>query len=213
MRRLPLVLMFIPLGLAVAGPRPVLAPMTDAMLVNQYGGRIEARVDADLNGDGDPDAAAVMRDDGAETRRLVVALAYRNEVDMGHEPVGEMAMDPYPLGEASLSVKKGVLIVEDLTGGTSAIASTYRFRYDPAEHRMRLIGDDVQHYSRTNNHDSLKISTNRLTGLRIRSRDVLTDEGDYAPQPEVRERVPTTPVWMEHAPDPAQTLGLGDAGG
>ena len=214
MRRLPILLLMTPLSVALARepgpePRPVLEPMTDEMLVNQYTGRIETRINADFNGDGDLDTAAVMRDDDAETRRLVVALAYRNEVDFGYQPIDEMAMDPYPLGEATLSVTKNVLVVEDLAGGTSAIASTYRFRYDPEEHRMRLIGDDVQHYSRTNRHDSLKISTNRLTGLRIRSRDRLTDAGDYAPEPEIREKVGTTPIYMAEAPDPAVTLGLG----
>jgi len=217
MRRLPLALLLLPLAVAAAElppePRPVLEAMTDEMLVNQFTGRVEARVDGDLNGDGDVDTAAVMRDDEAETRRLVVALGYRDEFNMGHEPVGEMAMDPYPLGAAVLSVtKKGVLVVEDLTGGTSAIASTYRFRYDKAEHRLRLIGDDVSYYSRTNRHDQINISTNRLTGLRLRQVGVLNEgEGDeaYRMQPETRETVPTTPVWMEDAPSPDVTLGLG----
>ena len=146
-------------------------------------------------------------------KEFVVALGYRNEFDMGHEPSGEMAMDPYPLGAASLSVtKKGVLVVEDLTGGTSAISSLYRFRYDKAAHRMRLIGDDVTYYSRTNSHDQLNISTNRLTGLRLRQVGVLNEgDGDeaYHMQPETRETVPTTPVWMEDAPPPDVTLGLG----
>ena len=215
MRRLPIALLLMSLSVALASepppePRPVLEPMTDEMLVTQYGGQVETRINADFNGDGDLDIAAVMRDDEAETRRLVVALGYHNEVDMGHEPVDEMAMDPYPLGSASLSVKKNVLVVEDLSGGTTAIASTYRFRYDPSEHLMRLIGDDVQLYSRTNAHDSVRISTNRLTGLRIRSRDVLTEAGDYAPQPEVREKVDVAPIYMGTAPDPAVTLGLGE---
>ncbi|WP_146909958.1 hypothetical protein [Arenimonas daejeonensis] len=217
MRRLPTVLLLLTLSLAATAqsppdPRPVLEPMTDEMLVNQFTGRVEARIDGDLNGDGDLDTAAVMRDDEAETRRLVVALGYRTEVDFGHEPVGEMAMDPYPLGNASLSVKKGVLVVEDLTGGTSAVSSTYRFRFDKAEHRMRLIGDDVTYYSRTNNHDQLKISSNRLTGLRLRQVGVVNEgAGDeaYVMQPETRETVPTTPVWMEDAPSPEATLGLG----
>lgn len=219
MRRSPLFALLMSLSVAAAGqepppePRPVLEAMADESLVNQYSGRVEARVDGDFNGDGDVDTAAVMRDDEAETRRLVVALGYRNEFDMGHEPSGEMAMDPYPLGAAVLSVtKKGVLVVEDLTGGTSAISSTYRFRYDKAEHRMRLIGDDVTYYSRTNNHDQINISTNRLTGLQLRQIGVLnTGDGDeaYHMQPETRGTVPTTPVWMEDAPAPDVTLGLG----
>lgn len=216
MRRLPIALLLLPLALTAAEPppepRPVLETMTDEMLVNQFSGRVESRIDGDFNGDGDVDIAAVMRDDDAETRRLVVALGYRDEFNMGHEPSGEMAMDPYPLGSATLTVtKKGVLVVEDLTGGTSAISSTYRFRYDKAEHRMRLIGDDVSYYSRTNNHDQVSISTNRLTGVRLRQVGVLNEgDGDeaYRMLPETRETVPTTPVWMENAPSPEVTLGL-----
>jgi hypothetical protein len=216
MRRLPIVLLLLPLCLAAAEPspvpRPVLEPMTDEMLVDQFAGRVETRIDGDLNGDGDLDTAAVMRDDEAETRRLVVALSYRDEFDFGHSPAGEMAMDPYPLGAATLSVKKGVLVVEDLTGGTSAVSSTYRFRYDEAGQRMRLIGDDVTHYSRSNRHDQLIISTNRLTGLRLRQVGRLNEgDGDeaYHMQPQTRETVPTAPVWMEDAPTPESTLGLG----
>lgn len=220
--RLAAVLLLMPLSLeaaptapADAAPpgRPALAPMDEAMLANQYGGRVEVRLDADFNGDGDPDTAAVMRDDGAETRRLVVALGYRNEVDMGHEPIGEAAMDPYPLGDARLRVdRRGVLLVEDLAGGTSAIASTYRYRFDPATRRMRLIGDDVHYYSRTNQHDQVRISTNRLTGVQLRRVDRLAPEGAeeaYLPGPEERRSVPTAPIYMEDAPAPEDTLGLG----
>jgi hypothetical protein len=196
-------------------PEPVLAPVTDVTLVNYYDCCVEAQLDADLNADGLVDVAAVMRNEQAETRRLVVMLGYRAEFDLGHEPLAEMAMDPYPLGGATLEFKNGVLIVGDLTGGTSAVSSTYRFRWDPAETRMRLIGDDVTYYSRTNNHDSLEISTNRLTGVRIRQVNKLNenpasdDDAAYFPQPEVRETVDKAPIWMEDAPAPDVTLGIG----
>jgi hypothetical protein len=196
-------------------PEPVLEPVTDVILVDTYDCCVETRLDADLNGDGLIDVAAVMRNEAAESRRLVVMLGYRAEFDMGHEPLGEMAMDPYPLGgAASLEVRNGVLIVEDLTGGTSAISSTYRFRWDAGERRLRLIGDDVTYYSRTNNHDSIEISTNRLTGLRLRKVGKLNenpaadDDAAYFPQPEVRETVDTAPIWLEDAPAPDLTLGI-----
>ena len=195
---------------------PTLEPATDVYLVDYYGGRIETQLDADFTGDGLVDVAAVMRDDDAETRKLVVQVGFRGDFDQGHGPVGEMAMEPYPLGAASLSVKRGVLLVEDLTGGTSAISSTYRFRYDETHNRMRLIGDDVSYYSRTNNHDALEISTNRLTGQRIRQVMKLNedpapdDDAAYLPQPEVRETIDKTPIWMEDAPLPEDTVGFGD---
>jgi hypothetical protein len=186
----------------------VLQPMTDEMLLMRHDGdlALETRLDADFNGDGLVDTAYVVRVPD-EWRRLVVMIGYAEEVDMGHSPAGEAEMDPYPLGSAALSVKKGVLVVEDLAGGTSAISSTYRYRYDPKARRMRLIGDDVTYYSRTNNHDSIEISTNRLTGLQLRRVNKLTEDA-YVPQPEVRGKVPTTPIYMEDAPDANVTVGL-----
>ena len=195
---------------------PVLGPVADETLENLFGGTVEARLDADFNGDGKVDAAAVIRDEEHEGRSLQVLIGYADEGGMGHDPIDGVAMDPYPLGTASLSLRKGVLIVEDLTGGTTAISSTYRYRYDPDEHRMRLIGDDVSHYSRTNTHDALEISTNRLTGLRIRQVMKLVEnpaEGDdaaYDPQPEQRETVDRTPIYMAEAPLPEETLGVAD---
>lgn len=194
----------------LSGPeQPVPPALDDQALALQFDGSLEARLDADFNGDGIGDVAAVLRDPEREKRWLVVALGFHQEGGIQVEPIDGMAMDPYPLGNAGLSVKKGVLLVEDLTGGTSAIASTYRYRYDGEEHRMRLIGDDVQYYSRTNSHDSIRISTNWLTGLRIRGGSRLTDAGDYAPLPEVREKVETWPIFMDTSPNPAVTLGLG----
>ena len=197
-------------------PSPVLAPITDETLRSFYGGEVETRLDADFNGDGHVDSAAVMRDEEHEVRSLQVAIGYVDEGGMGHDPIDGVALEPYALAPASLSVRRNVLIVEELTGGTTAISSTYRYRYDPDEHRMRLIGDDVTLYSRTNNHGSLEISTNRLTGQRIRREMKLNEdpaEGDdaaYLPQPEVRETVDRTPIYMAESPTPAETLGVDD---
>lgn len=215
MRHLPTTLLLAAACLAApassrAGAPPDPTVATTETLAQQFDGEVEVRLDADFNADDIDDVAVVLRKEDADKRWLVVALGYRNETDFGQDPVDSLAMDPYPLGDATLSAKKGVLVVEDLTGGTSAVASTYRFRYDPAEHRMRLIGDDVQYYSRTNQHDTVKISTNRLTGLRIRSGARLTEDGDYAPLPEIREKVDTAPIYMDAAPDPSDTLGLGE---
>lgn len=202
-----------------ASPAPAespLTPITDETLSSFYGGVVETRLDADFNGDGHVDSAAVMADEEHEVRSLHVAIGYVDEGGMGHDPIDGMGLEPYALAPASLSMKGNVLIVEELTGGTTAIASTYRFRYDPEEHRMRLIGDDVSHYSRTNTHGSLEISTNRLTGQRIRQEMKLNedpapgDDAAYLPQPEVRETVDRTPIYMAEAPTPAETLGVDD---
>lgn len=215
-RRTAALLLCLPLaaaaGTAPAGPEspPVLQPPGAEELQNLFDGKVETRLDADFNGDGLVDTAVVMRDDEHEARSLQVVIGYVDEVSMGHDPIDGVALDPYPLGNASLTMKKNVLVIDDLTGGTSAISSTYRYRYDPSEHRMRLIGDDVSYYSRTNAHDALEISTNRLTGQRIRQVMKLTEAGDYDPQPEIRESIPKDPVYMAESPSPEATLGIGE---
>ena len=171
------------------------------------GAQIETRLDADFTGDGLRDLAVVAAND--DVRVLKVMIGYADDTSMGFDPVGEMKMGGSPLGTASLTVKKGVLLVEDLDGGTTAIQSLYRFRFDPKQTKMRLIGDDVTLYSRTNAHDSTSISTNRLTGAQVVKRRVVGEAG-YTDQPEQKKKVGTAPIWMEDAPLPEDTLDFGD---
>ncbi len=169
------------------------------------GMELEKRLDADLNADGLTDIAFVARND--ESRVLGVLFGFVEEMDMGHSPAGKTELAIDALGPVSLSAPKGVLVVEDLTGGTTAISSTYRYRYEAKSKRMRLIGDDVKLYSRTNAHGWQEISTNRLSGLQIRRSADLDDAGEYVDKPETRGKVPTTPLYIEDAPAPETTLG------
>ncbi len=203
------IVMFGAAHVAVCADRPQHPPMTAEQLAPYLpdGANIETRLDADLTGDGIRDLAVVAANDDA--RVLKVMIGYVDEFSLGLDPVGEMRMGSAPLGAASLTVKKGVLIVEDLDGGTTAIQSLYRFRFDPKQTKMRLIGDDVTLYSRTNAHDSRSISTNRLNGMQIVKRSVVGEDG-YTDQPEQKKKVGTAPIWIEDAPLPEDTLGFGD---
>ena len=194
---------------AICADRPQHPPMTAEQLAPYLpdGANIETRLDADLTGDGLRDLAVVAAND--EVRVLKVMIGYADDTSMGFDPAGEMKMGGSPLGTASLRVKKGVLLVEDLDGGTTAIQSLYRFRFDPKQTKMRLIGDDVTLYSRTNAHDSTSISTNRLTGMQIVKRSVVGEDG-YTDQPEQKKKVGTAPIWMDDAPLPEDTLGFGE---
>lgn len=172
------------------------------------GASIESRVDGDLNGDGEIDTAFVWRSaEGVEEARgLKVLVAYRAEFDLGHDPVGEATLDPSTQGLGTLSIRKGVLILEDLTGGTTATQSTRRYRYDAKQRKMRLIGIDAQRYSRTNSHGTIKLSWNLLDGTHIveRGEPNTSGKGDeaqiYAKPDRTSQKTP--PVWMEDAPDP-----------
>ena len=201
---------------ASAAAAEMLVMPDDKLLVEYYflamdlpaGMELETRLDADFNNDGFTDIAFVARNE--DSRVLGVLLGYVEEMDMGHTPTAKAELAVDALGPASLSAPKGVLVVEDLTGGTTAISSTYRYRYEAKSKRMRLIGDDAKLYSRTNAHGWQEISTNRLTGLQIRSSADLDDAGEYVEKPQVRSKVAVTPIYMEESPTPEETLGWGD---
>lgn len=185
-------------------PRPDTAILKNNSPVNT---EIEVRLDGDFTGDGLDDVAFIAASE--EKRVLIVMAGYVDEFDLGHEPIGQAELETYPLGVASLSFKKGVLIVEDLTGGTTAINALYRYRFDKTKKRMQLIGDDVMQYSRTNQHDSIKVSTNRLSGKSISQ--VRKLKGDnYEDQPAITKTVPTKAIYMEDTPNPCIVLGCMD---
>jgi len=177
----------------------------DAVLLKDLpaGSEMEARLDADIDGDGIADVAFVG---GIEdTRWLVVRMGRRGG---GFEPDSIDRNLDHPLGPASLAVKKHVLLVDDLTGGTTATATTYRYRWDQAAKRMRLIGLDAERYSRTNSHDSLKISWNLLTGAHEVVRGMLNehpqgdDDAAYRYTKPDRTVQKSNPVYLEDTPNP-----------
>ncbi|MEH6421672.1 hypothetical protein [Pseudomonas sp. CGJS7] len=195
---------------AQSEPKPAIPPLTtEAAAAMLDGGlTLEQRKDGDFDGDGETDTVIVGRSD--DRRVLMALLAYRSEVDLGHQPVGTLELDAYPLGGASISMRKGVLVIEDLTGGTTATQTTYRYRYEPKTQRMRLIGLDAQNYSRTNSHGTLKLSWNLLTGDRVieRGEPNVSGKGDeaivYAPAK--RDKRASKPLYMETTPNPDELL-------
>lgn len=170
------------------------------------GAEIESRVSGDLNGDRLEDAAYVAHN--ADSRALTVLLSVRGEFDFQYR-AEVLLLDPAPLGPGTLSLEAGVITFEDLTGGTTAVSSTRRFRFDGRGKRMRLIGLDATVYSRTFAHDGFEASWNLLTGSAT-TRELRLDRsnGDAAYDP-VRERSFTRrirPQWLADAPDPETML-------
>lgn len=66
-----------------------------------------------------------------------------------------------------LSIRQGVLVANHNWRDGWALDTTFRFRYDPSEGKLMLIGFDVEHYPRANIYEGSKTSENYLTGLRI----------------------------------------------
>ncbi|GAO79619.1 MULTISPECIES: hypothetical protein [unclassified Sphingopyxis] len=185
-------------------------PISDAILNDwlELGEEIETRADGDLNGDGDPDTVYVVA--SPDTRTLHVLLSYRSEVDLGHEPAGSFKLEPDRLGAAALTISKGVLTIRDLTGGTTAMSATYRYRAATTKGgpRMRLIGLDATVYSRTYAHDGNEMSWNVATGDTITSLLKLATSGDrgYDKQYTRKFKRPVRTIYMEDTPGAEEEL-------
>ena len=64
-------------------------------------------------------------------------------------------------------VKNVVVVDEDYSSSNDANHVTFRYRYDPTEKRLMLIGFDFEYYTRDKIGNSVKTSENYLTGDRI----------------------------------------------
>lgn len=169
------------------------------------GETVEVQLEADLDGDGQRDLARIVRSE--DRRELRVVLSRRLP---GGTVRQVLSLDPYPLGDGSLAVKRNALVLEDLTGGTTAVSSTRRFRFDPKLAAMRTIGIDATLYSRTYAHDGREMSWNLLTGVLI-TRDLRLNHGPgdaaYDKVQERRIRRPSRALRLEDTPDPDEVLG------
>jgi hypothetical protein len=165
------------------------------------GEMLETRLDTDLNGDGTADLAYIVNAD--DWRELRVQIAGRNAVEA-------LDLSTDPLGAGELAMAGNVLTFTDLTGGTTAYASTRRYRFDGTNKRMRLIGMDVTFYSRTFSHDGYETSWNLLTGEGKAHAMRLTagaqEDRAYDEVHEVSFRRRTRAVWLSDTPDPEELL-------
>jgi len=162
------------------------------------GWTVESEHHPDLDNDGAPDLVLILAAPDNESRRLLAARAGGG----GYRNIGEAELPGYPLGEAEVTfTDRAVLVIKDLTGGTTAVEATLRYRYEPPG-RMRFIGQDITLYSRTNQHDATHLSFNWLTGDRVEQTDRLTRNGDYKPLPAKRTRGAPKVYHMEDTADP-----------
>jgi hypothetical protein len=179
------------------------------------GEEIENSIEGDLNADGEPDLAYIVRTE--DTRMLLVVLSVKTEVEIGVETPESLPLDPFPLGPGAFSFERGTLTLDDLTGGTTAVASTRRYRFDAETQHMRLIGLDATYYSRTYAHDGFELSWNLLTGDLITRELHLNEKGGDAafdPIVEHKGKRRTGKVWLEDSPDPEGLIAeLSEFGG
>ncbi|MBO9697924.1 MAG: hypothetical protein J7499_17150 [Sphingopyxis sp.] len=211
MRTLVLAATLLAAGTAQAMQRPEVPVMSDDAIAAtlEAGQEVETRVDGDMNGDGDVDTAWIVR--GNDKRFLHVQFAARGEFDLYHEPAGSAELDAFPLGPAEMAVSKGILIIKDLTGGTTAISATYRYRGERTKPRMTLIGLDATLYSRTYAHDGAEMSWNLLTGDVIATKLKLVGSGEnanYDKSAVKRFKRPVKTCYLENTPDAEESLDM-----
>jgi hypothetical protein len=98
----------------------------------------------------------------------------------------------------NLSVKSGVLVVNQNYGMTDVADLTHRFRYDPAAGRLLLIGKDTFSYHRPQgpNWPASKVSENYLTGVRLTTEERWRGERQLKPA-EKREQIERARVFLE----------------
>lgn len=176
------------------------------------GEALEVELRGDFNADMVPDLAYVAAKE--DRRELRVVIGFANETDAGELPAQVLPLDAYPLADAGLSMSGPatgkVLLFSELTGGTTALASTHRFRWDAKLGAMRLIGLDATLYSRTFAHDGQEASWNLLTGdlvTRTLKLNKGRDDRAYTKVREKRRKKPSKPLRLENAPSGDDLLG------
>jgi len=165
---------------------PALIPAAGATIETfvPAGWKVEEQISGDLNGDRQGDVALDLIEDipaeNAEgvpnTRmRALVVLLRGSDGSLRRAAVattllwcttcGGMLGDPSGSG-GLVRIEKGVLVVDQLSGSREATNQVQRFRWDPKQGAMVMIGLDVVDYDRLNG-DSQSTSVNYLTGVRI----------------------------------------------
>ncbi|MGJ0485583.1 MAG: hypothetical protein ACR65R_13800 [Methylomicrobium sp.] len=145
-----------------------------------HGWLVADRADGDLNADGISDKAAILvqqssraeqHENLVESQRVLLVLISGKKGKLllgGSQPDLLQCLHCGGVKESvGIEIKKGILIVSQLTGSREFTDQTWRFRYDPKTRRFMLIGKDVT-YGDGALGTGDKESFNFLTGLKIR---------------------------------------------
>jgi hypothetical protein len=158
------------------------------------GWKIEGQVEGDLNADSKPDTVLKLIEDlPEETAEGALNTRYRALLVLLRTGTGKLqraaagtrvlqcagcgGMLGNP-GGGVISIEKGVLVIDQLSGSRESTDLTQRFRYDPRLKRFVLIGEDVVNADRLTG-ESTSESTNYLTGVKITKKTRLDKSGDH----------------------------------
>ena len=143
------------------------------------GWKLEEKTTGDLNGDKLADSILQIKKDGEgaeaedeENDRMLLILfktssgnytkaAESNKIIRCSSCGGMLGG-----GTANISVKKGILLIDQMYGSRSGVNYLHRLRYEKSSKRFRLIGEDVNEFDRLDL-TSEETSTNYLTGKQV----------------------------------------------
>ncbi|MFY9619990.1 MAG: hypothetical protein WAQ99_09270 [Pyrinomonadaceae bacterium] len=175
------------------------AQAKDAASFVPAGWKIEEQVTGDLNGDSLPDFVIKLVEDKPAKdaddmptergRALVIALAEKDG-NLKRAGVADKLLQCTRCGgafygvvesPAGVSIEKGVVVVEQDHGSRNLTNTTYKFRFEPATQRFRLIGFELADADRLTA-QVVSESSNYLTNSRVITRskgdrDIKTKSG------------------------------------
>jgi hypothetical protein len=193
-------------GLQAAGPAGGNADIAQFIKDN---GRFVSRLNADVTGEGVPDAIIVLANDKTFTVTVTVLMQLNGKTAdgkgtlKGFQGADSLTLELSPLGPPTCRVANGVLIIDSTVGGnTVRTAATYRYRFDADEGRMQLIGLDAE---RTSSTFGAKLSWNALTGTHV-FRSGPREGQTIRYGPEIRTTYKLGTVYMSLEPKPDELL-------
>jgi hypothetical protein len=143
------------------------------------GWTVQEQASEDLNGDGVPDIAAILvqgKSDGSrsededELQRALIVLLGRGKDKFTLAGVNDKLLQCKGCGGVKesdgISIKKGIIVVEQMSGSREFAIETCRFRYDPQSQRFAIIGRDLETGDGMRGTGTIE-SFNNLTGRKI----------------------------------------------
>jgi hypothetical protein len=171
------------------------------------GFKIEGRVEGDLNGDRRPDRVIQLATEdydssgitaAPETHALLILLSDDRGRLRRAGLATRLLVPTVPQYGLQLTIRNGVLVVNQNFGMTDVTDLTHRFRYEPGSRRFLLIGKDTFSYHRPQGPrwPATRVSDNYLTGVRLTTTDRWINEETNRPTTR-RERIARTRLFLE----------------
>lgn len=179
------------------------------------GWTIEERIEGDLNRDAVADLALKLveelpanadKDNPPERNRALLILFQSSDGKLRRQALANKVLLCTRCGGAffgametpsKVTIKDGVLIINQEYGSRQVTQETFRFRYDAQSNRFPLIGTDIVTADRATG-ATISESTNLLTGVKLRSVTRVNEKtGQEAPVSNRRQRVSEKKTYLE----------------